>query len=115
MIIRKELPAHVRAGGEDLQFGVELDTEVGIEEVVARCARPDLARAAYSVACRVCPPSSRHALPKCLNTETERPPRLNRGHVVLALLPRRRPNRDRHPTRQWCRVRAPRSGRRRII
>jgi hypothetical protein len=42
---------------EDLYFSVELHTERGIEEVVARCARPDLARAAYRVACTVYPKS----------------------------------------------------------
>jgi hypothetical protein len=40
---------------EDLHFSVELHTERGIEEVVARCSRPDLTRAAYQVACRVYP------------------------------------------------------------
>jgi hypothetical protein len=30
-------------------------TERGIEEIVARCARPDLARAAYGVACQIYP------------------------------------------------------------
>jgi len=40
---------------EDLYFSVELHTDPGMEEVVARCARPDLARAAYAVACQVYP------------------------------------------------------------
>jgi hypothetical protein len=40
---------------EDLYFSVELHTEAGMEEVVARCSRPDLARAAYGVACQIFP------------------------------------------------------------
>jgi hypothetical protein len=40
---------------EDLYFSVELHTEAGMEEVVARCSRPDLARAAYRVACTIYP------------------------------------------------------------
>jgi hypothetical protein len=40
---------------EDLYFSVELWTDAGMEEVVARYSRPDLARAAYQVACTVYP------------------------------------------------------------
>jgi hypothetical protein len=36
---------------EDLYFSVELHTEAGVEEVVARCSGADLARAAYGMAC----------------------------------------------------------------
>ncbi len=43
------------AGIEDLHFSIELHTEAGMEEVLARCSRPDLARAAYPVACDVFP------------------------------------------------------------
>jgi hypothetical protein len=38
---------------EDLYFSVELHTEAGVEEVVARCSRPDPARAPYQVACTI--------------------------------------------------------------
>jgi hypothetical protein len=38
-----------------LHFSVELHAESGVEEVVARSSRPDLARAAYEVARTVYP------------------------------------------------------------
>jgi len=40
---------------EDLHFSVELHTERGIEEVVARRTRPDLARAVYQLARTIYP------------------------------------------------------------
>jgi hypothetical protein len=40
---------------EDLHFTVDLWSGERLEEVVARCSRPDLARAAYRVACTVYP------------------------------------------------------------
>ena len=40
---------------EELYFSVELHTEAGIEEVVARCSGIPIARAAFEAACRQYP------------------------------------------------------------
>jgi hypothetical protein len=42
-------------GSSQLYFSVELHTDAGIEEVVARCSRVDMERAAYRVACTAYP------------------------------------------------------------
>jgi hypothetical protein len=51
----RSLSVHGVAWIEDLYFSVELWTDERLEEVVARCSRPDLARAAYQLARTIYP------------------------------------------------------------